>query len=163
VAYAKSFWQSIQLNPPVESTLTTQKVTQRVKTNKSSSTHNTVGGSVKVKGSGSRNLDGSIVENHGRTARDGHGLLQVSLEPAMPNPSRPCGRATPKTAERPYQGWHVHRASGLRPSSTLLDTPRLAHKLKIFNAFFNSLLSKNRYHSVGGHLWPDGPFWSSVC
>lgn len=47
VAYAKSFWQSIQLNPPVESTLTTQKVTQRVKTNKSSSTHNTVGGSVK--------------------------------------------------------------------------------------------------------------------
>ena len=42
VAYAKSFWQSIQLNPPVESTLTTQKVTQRVKTNKSNaSTHNT--------------------------------------------------------------------------------------------------------------------------
>jgi hypothetical protein len=31
-------------------------------------------------------------------AKGGHGLPKVSPEPAMPNPSTPCERATPETA-----------------------------------------------------------------
>jgi hypothetical protein len=42
----------------------------------------------------------------------------------MPYPSTPCGRATPETAIRPFQGWPARRAGGLQPSSTPLDTPR---------------------------------------
>jgi hypothetical protein len=42
---------------------------------------------------------------HGRMARGGHGLLNVSLGPAMLNPSMPCGRATPETALRWFQVW----------------------------------------------------------
>jgi hypothetical protein len=41
----------------------------------------------------------------------------------MPDPSRPCGRATPETVLRPFQGWPAFWAGGLRPSSTPLDTP----------------------------------------
>ena len=57
-------------------------------------------------------------------ARGGHGLPKVSPGPAMPDPSTPCGRATPETALRPFQGRVAHRAGGLRPSFTLLETPR---------------------------------------
>jgi hypothetical protein len=42
----------------------------------------------------------------------------------MPYPSTPCGLTTPETALRPFLGWPGHRAGGLRPSSTPLDTPR---------------------------------------
>jgi hypothetical protein len=61
---------------------------------------------------------------HRRMGRGGHGLPKVSHGPAMPNPSTLCERATPETALRPFLGWPAHRAGGLRPSSSLLDTPR---------------------------------------
>jgi hypothetical protein len=61
---------------------------------------------------------------HGRTARGCHGLPKVSSGPAMPYLSPPLGRATPKIALRPFQGWHARRAGCLQPSSTPLDTPR---------------------------------------
>jgi hypothetical protein len=48
------------------------------------------------------------MEDPGRMARGGHGLPKVSLGPAMPYPSTPCGRAT-------------CRAGSLQPSSTPLD------------------------------------------
>jgi hypothetical protein len=35
---------------------------------------------------------------HGLMAEGGHGLPKVSPGPAMPDPSKPCGRATPETA-----------------------------------------------------------------
>jgi hypothetical protein len=41
----------------------------------------------------------------------------------MPNPYMPCGRTTPQTALRLFGGWPAHRAGGLRPSSSPLDTP----------------------------------------
>jgi hypothetical protein len=59
-----------------------------------------------------------------RMARGIHRLPKVSLGPAMPYPSTPFGRATPKTALQPFLGWPACRAGGLRPSSTPLDTPR---------------------------------------
>jgi hypothetical protein len=34
----------------------------------------------------------------GRIARGGHGFPKASLGPDMPDPSTPCGRATPETA-----------------------------------------------------------------
>jgi hypothetical protein len=61
---------------------------------------------------------------HGRMARGSHGLPKVSLGPAMPYPSTPCGRTTPETALWPFQGWPTLRVGGLRPSPTLLYTPR---------------------------------------
>jgi hypothetical protein len=57
-------------------------------------------------------------------ARGGYELPKVSPGPAMPNPSMPCGRATPETTLQPFLEFPAHRAGGLRPSSTLLDTPR---------------------------------------
>jgi hypothetical protein len=57
-------------------------------------------------------------------ARNGYGLPNVSLGPAMPDPSTPFGRATLETTLRPFQGWPARRAGGLGPSSTPLDTPR---------------------------------------
>jgi hypothetical protein len=38
-------------------------------------------------------------------ARGSHGLPKVSLEPAMPNPSPPCGLATSEMAFRLFQRW----------------------------------------------------------
>jgi hypothetical protein len=61
---------------------------------------------------------------NGRMGRGGHGLPKVSPEPAMPDPSMPCGRATHETALWPFQEWPAHRVGDLRPSSTSLDTPR---------------------------------------
>jgi hypothetical protein len=40
----------------------------------------------------------AMVSNHSCMARGGHGLPNVSLGPAMPYLSTPCGRATPETA-----------------------------------------------------------------
>jgi hypothetical protein len=57
-------------------------------------------------------------------ARGSHELSKVSPWPAMLDPSTPFGRATPKMALQPFQGWPSRRTDGLRPSSTLLDTPR---------------------------------------
>jgi hypothetical protein len=65
-----------------------------------------------------------LADNHGRMVRGGHGLSKVSPGPAIPNPSTPCGQATPETALRPFRGWPARRAGGLRPSSTPLITPR---------------------------------------
>jgi hypothetical protein len=61
---------------------------------------------------------------HGRMARCGHGLPKVSPGPAKPYPSMPWGRVTPETALLSFLGWPAHKAGGLRPSSTPLDTPR---------------------------------------
>jgi hypothetical protein len=52
-------------------------------------------------------------------AKDGHGLPKVS-----PGPTIPYRQATPETAQQPFQGWPVCWAGSLRPSFTLLDTPR---------------------------------------
>jgi hypothetical protein len=58
-------------------------------------------------------------------ARGDHGLPKVLLGPALPDPSMPCGWATPVTVLRPFQGWPARRAGGLRPSFTHLNnTPR---------------------------------------
>jgi hypothetical protein len=65
-----------------------------------------------------------------RMASSGHGLPKVSFGPAMPDPSTPCGRATPETTFRPFQGWPSHRAGSLRLTSTLLDTARRAPLLE---------------------------------
>jgi hypothetical protein len=59
-----------------------------------------------------------------RMARDGHGLFHVSPGPAMPNPSMPCGWATPETALQLFLGWPDRRTGGMRLCSTLLDTTR---------------------------------------
>jgi hypothetical protein len=87
---------------------------------------------VRAKQTGSRDAQkphpwppmGSYQQNHVRMARGGHALPKVSPRPAMPNPSTPCGWATPETTFQPFQGWPASRAGNLRPSSTLLDTPR---------------------------------------
>jgi hypothetical protein len=42
----------------------------------------------------------------------------------MPDSSMPCRRANPDTASWPFLGWPTRRVGGLRPSSSLLDTPR---------------------------------------
>jgi hypothetical protein len=60
-------------------------------------------------------LGNSTIRRQARMARGIHRLLKVSLGPAMPYPSTPCGRATPEGVAR--------RAGDLRPSSTLLATP----------------------------------------
>jgi hypothetical protein len=65
---------------------------------------------------------------HGLMERGGHGLPKVSPRTAMPFSSTPCGRATPETALEPFQGWPACRASGLRSSSTPLDTSRHTSK-----------------------------------
>jgi hypothetical protein len=57
-------------------------------------------------------------------ARGIHGLPKVSPRPAMPDPSRPCRRATPKIALWPFLCWSAHREASLQPFSTPLDTPR---------------------------------------
>jgi len=46
----------------------------------------------------------TFVQIQRRMARDVHGLPKVSPGPTMPNPFTPYGRATPKTALRPFQG-----------------------------------------------------------
>jgi hypothetical protein len=55
--------------------------------------------------------------------RGGHGLPKVSLEPTMPYPSLPCGRATPEMALVPFQGWLACRVGELQPSSCPLGHP----------------------------------------
>jgi hypothetical protein len=57
-------------------------------------------------------------------ARGGHGLPEVSLGPAMLNPSMPRWRAIPETALWPFQGWPARKARDQWLSSTLLDIPR---------------------------------------
>jgi hypothetical protein len=72
-----------------------------------------------------RNVTSEILTRrvHGRMAGGNHGLPKVSLGPAMPDPSMPCGRASPETTLQLFQGWLTCRVSSLWPSSTLLDTP----------------------------------------
>jgi hypothetical protein len=51
---------------------------------------------------------------------------EISTRPgmsAMPNSSKPCGWATPKTALQLFWAWPARREGILRPSSTPLDTP----------------------------------------
>jgi hypothetical protein len=38
------------------------------------------------------------------------GLPKVSLGPALPDPSMPCGQDTPETALWPFWGWSASRA-----------------------------------------------------
>jgi hypothetical protein len=47
---------------------------------------------------------------HGRMARGGHGLTEVSFGPAMLYLFMACGQATPETALRPFWGWPAHSA-----------------------------------------------------
>jgi hypothetical protein len=56
-------------------------------------------------------------------SRGGHGLPNVSLGPTMPDPSTPCGRATPETALQSFYGWSAHKVGGLWQFSTPLDSP----------------------------------------
>jgi hypothetical protein len=57
-----------------------------------------------------------------------HELLKVSLSSAMPDPSTPCGRATPETTLRPFLGWPTGRAGDLQPSSWIPDAVRAWQK-----------------------------------
>jgi hypothetical protein len=57
-------------------------------------------------------------------SRGDFGLPKVPQGPAMPDPSMPYRQATPETAIWPFQGRPASRVGSLRPSSTLLDTPR---------------------------------------
>jgi hypothetical protein len=66
--------------------------------------------------------------DHRRMAKGSHDLPNVSTGPAVPYLSTPCKRATPEMALW-FQGWLAHKAVGLRPSSTPLDTPRRTLKL----------------------------------
>ena len=72
----------------------------------------------------------SLSLSHRRMARGGHVLPKVSPGPALPDPSTPCGRATPKTALQLFLRWPARRAGGLPPSSILLNTQR--HMAKLF-------------------------------
>jgi hypothetical protein len=74
---------------------------------------------------------------HMHMARGGHGLPKVSPGPAMPYPSTPWGRATPEMNLRLFLGWLTRRASGLRPSSTPLDTPRRTPMLESTLNFYS--------------------------
>jgi hypothetical protein len=57
-------------------------------------------------------------------ARGGPSLPIVSPGPTMTYHSTPCGKATPKMALCPIQGWPACKAVDLRPSSIPFDTPR---------------------------------------
>jgi hypothetical protein len=61
---------------------------------------------------------------HRRMTRGGHGLPKVSPRPAMPYTFTLCGQATPEMTLRPFERWPAHRATGLGPSSTPMETPR---------------------------------------
>jgi hypothetical protein len=61
---------------------------------------------------------------YGKGWPTGHDLSKVSLGPAMPYPSTPCGRAAQEIALRPFQGWPTHSAGVLRLYYTPLDTRR---------------------------------------
>jgi hypothetical protein len=58
----------------------------------------------------------------GCRARGSHGLPKVSPGPTMPYPFTPCRRATTDPALQPFQKWPTHRAGGVQPFSTPLDT-----------------------------------------
>jgi hypothetical protein len=64
------------------------------------------------------------MHRHGRIARGGHGLPNVSPGRAMPYPSMPLQR------------WPACRVDGLGPSSTALDTPKGLNLKEIFVAAF---------------------------
>jgi hypothetical protein len=71
-----------------------------------------------------------LIVPHGRMARGDYGHPKVSTGPAMPDPSTPFGEVNPETALQPFQGWPTHKAGGLRPSSSPLDTPRRTPMLR---------------------------------
>jgi hypothetical protein len=79
--------------------------------------------------------------HHGRMARVGNELPNVSPGHAMPYPSTPCGRATPETALQLFQGWLAHRAGNLRPPSTPSDTSRRTPKTLM--ASFRSISTRS--------------------
>jgi hypothetical protein len=60
---------------------------------------------------------------HGRMAGDGHGLLQVSLGPTMPYPSKPCGRPLWGTHGRMARGGHGLLQVSLRSTMSYPCTP----------------------------------------
>jgi hypothetical protein len=97
--------------------------------------------------------------------RGGHGLPKVSTGPNMPDPSTLYGRDTPETALRPFQGWPTCTAGDLRPSFTLLNTPRHTPMVSESNGAicirevcFDALISQSPqpkalvlWHLKGGH------------
>jgi hypothetical protein len=60
--------------------------------------------------------------HYGRMGRGGHGLPKVSLVPAMLYPSTSCGQPSLKWPHSHFKGSCPQ--GNLRPSSSLLDTPR---------------------------------------
>jgi hypothetical protein len=54
----------------------------------------------------------------------------------MPNPSTPCGWATPEKALRLFQGWPANRASCQQLSFTPLDTAVFSSVFLVFLSFF---------------------------
>ena len=70
-----------------------------------------------------------VTSGHGRRARAGHRLPKVSLEPAKPFPSMPCGQPSLKLTA--VSGVAVYRADSMRLSSTPLDTPRRMPLLQV--------------------------------
>jgi hypothetical protein len=77
---------------------------------------------------------------HRRLARGDHGLPQVLLGPAMPNPSTPCRRATSETAvglARPQGGWPaaVFYPLGRPMSNAYEDAPSKSSGLFVNNCW----------------------------
>jgi hypothetical protein len=87
------------------------------------------------------------VEEHGRIVMGGHGLLKLSLGPAMPYPSTPCRRATSWL----FEGWPACRAGDLRPSSNPLNTPCRTPMSRRWN--FEDLHSWGDYIGVREMWW----------
>jgi hypothetical protein len=83
-----------------------------------------------------------------RMTRGGHGLSEVSPGPAMPDPSKPCGRATPETTLQLFQVWPAGQAGGLWPSSTPLDAVRPCSSI----LWQGKIVSGIRWFATGGRL-----------
>jgi hypothetical protein len=84
-------------------------------------------------------------KSNGRMARGGHGVSKISLGPAMLYPFMPCGRPPLKWTYGHFRSGCPCRAGGLRPSSTLLDTP------------YCTPLNKRENGDGGAPRWPPVP------
>jgi hypothetical protein len=104
-------------------------------------------------------LAGGEVNNqsHGRMARGGHELPNVSPGPVIPDPFTPCGWATPEMALQPFQGRPTHRMGGLRPFSTFLDTPRRMLWLLVARVWEGEGAMNNQSQIMGGQWHHDAP------
>jgi hypothetical protein len=74
------------------------------------------------------NLGSGKSYRHGRMGRGGHRLPKVSHMPVMPDPSTPCGRATPETAVFYPFGHPTPYAYGYRDGSGRRDRKKKGNR-----------------------------------